>query len=270
MPRISRRRLGLAVAAAIALVLLPVGYFFGTTILNIATDQGQVVIEVDDPGIEVTVKEKGAVISDAKGKPVITLKAGEKDLEITVKEANEDVFTLTKQFTLIRGGKKVLNIRQEIAMLPKPVPEKTPPAFPDGFVSLFNGKDLSGWKVHEGNLEAWGAKDGLLFNSGGGPGYLLKDWLLTEKEFTNFEFRLEYKVPVNGNSGVALRAPLEGNPTYQGMEIQILDDAGPAYVNFRPNMHTGSIYDVVAPSKRVTKTGRRVEQHADCRQGPPD
>jgi hypothetical protein len=119
---------------------------------------------------------------------------------------------------------------------------------PQGFTPLFNGKDLTGWKVHGGKMEAWGAEDGLIFVQGGGGG-----WLMTEKEYGNFEVRLEFKVPVNGNSGVALRAPLKGDPAYEGMEIQILDDDGPAYKNLRPAQYCGSIYDVVPPSKKVTK-----------------
>jgi hypothetical protein len=119
---------------------------------------------------------------------------------------------------------------------------------PPGFEPLFNGKDLSGWKVHNGRMGAWGAEDGLLFTSGQNGG-----WLMTEKEYADFEVRLEYRVPANGNSGVALRAPLEGDPAYKGMEIQILDDEGDQYKKLRPTQYTGSIYDVVPPSKRVTK-----------------
>jgi hypothetical protein len=118
----------------------------------------------------------------------------------------------------------------------------------EGFEPLFNGKDLTGWKVHNGKMDVWGAEEGVLFVNGKGGG-----WLMTEKEYGNFELRLEYKVPRAGNSGVALRAPLKGDPAYQGMEIQILDDEAPEYKNLRPTQYTGSIYDVVPPSKRVTK-----------------
>jgi hypothetical protein len=117
---------------------------------------------------------------------------------------------------------------------------------PEGFVPLFNGKDLTGWKVHNGKMEVWGAEKGVLFVSGGGGG-----WLMTEQEYSNFELRLEYKMPKMGNSGVALRAPLEGDPAYQGMEIQLLDDAN--WKGLRPTQYTGAIYDVVAPSKQVGK-----------------
>jgi hypothetical protein len=119
-------------------------------------------------------------------------------------------------------------------------------AVPEGFTPLFNGKDLSGWKVMGGKMEAWGADNGILFVQGGGGG-----WLMTLIEYDNFELRLDFKVPKMGNSGVALRAPLMGDPAYQGMEIQILDDVN--YKGLRPAQHCGSIYDVVAPSKDVTK-----------------
>jgi hypothetical protein len=119
---------------------------------------------------------------------------------------------------------------------------------PAGFGPLFNGKDLSGWKVHGGKLESWGAADGLLFTSGSGGG-----WLMTEREYGDFELRLEYKVPVNGNSGVAIRSPLQGDPAYTGMEIQVLDDNGPAYKNLKPTQYTGSIYDVVAARRGANK-----------------
>src|SRR5262249_4747119 len=88
----------------------------------------------------------------------------------------------------------------------------------------------------------------LLYVQGSGGG-----WLMTEKEYGDFEVRLEFKVPVNGNSGVALRAPLEGQPHVQGMEIQILDDEGPAYKTLKPYQYTGSLYGVVPPSRRVSK-----------------
>jgi hypothetical protein len=117
---------------------------------------------------------------------------------------------------------------------------------PEGFKSLFDGKSLEGWKIHDGKLASWGVEKGLLFVKGGGGG-----WLMTEKEYGDFELRLEFKVPKGGNSGVALRAPLKGNPAYQGMEIQILDD--PSYKGLQKWQQTGSIYGVVPPAKLATK-----------------
>src|SRR5437016_1482252 len=71
---------------------------------------------------------------------------------------------------------------------------------PIGFEALFNGKDLTGWKVNgSGKMSVWGAENGLLYVNGKGGG-----WLLTEKEYADFELRLEFKIPEMGNSGVAL------------------------------------------------------------------
>jgi len=118
---------------------------------------------------------------------------------------------------------------------------------PAGFASIFNGKDLTGWKVNEGGkMQSWGADNGILFVQGGGAG-----WLMTEKEYGDFEIRLEYKMPKHGNSGVALRSPMRGDPAYVGMEIQLLDDAN--WKGLRPAQFTGSIYDVVPASKHVCK-----------------
>src|SRR5262249_10607311 len=122
-------------------------------------------------------------------------------------------------------------------------PLNTPPK---GFTALFNGKDLTGWKTHDGKLASWGTDKGVLFVKGGGGG-----WLMTEKEYGDFELHLDFKVPRRGNSGVALRSPLKGDPAYTGMEIQILDD--PSYKNLQKWQHTGSIYGVVPPSKVATR-----------------
>jgi hypothetical protein len=123
---------------------------------------------------------------------------------------------------------------------------------PEGFQPLFNGKDLTGWKVFGGKMDVWKAEPGLLVVDGKGGG-----WLMTEKEYGDFELRVEYKVPKAGNSGVALRAPLKGNPAYEGMEIQILGDPwykdSKNFKGLKPTQLTGSIYDVVPPAKEAIK-----------------
>jgi 3-keto-disaccharide hydrolase len=117
---------------------------------------------------------------------------------------------------------------------------------PEGFTSLFNGKDLTGWKA-TGKMDVWGVDNGVIYVEKGGGG-----WLLTEKEFGDFELRLEYKMSAKANSGVALRTPTEGDPAYVGMEIQLIDDEGwPG--KLADYQHTGSIYDVVPASKTNNK-----------------
>jgi hypothetical protein len=136
-----------------------------------------------------------------------------------------------------------------------------------GWVPLFNGKDLSGWTVAAaGDRAAWGAENGLLYGEGKGG------WLMTDKEYSDFELRLEFKLAAGANSGVALRSPLTGDPAFVGMEVQLLDDDWykKNYTGLRPNQLTGAIYDIVPPSRnalkpagewnslRVVAAGRRV------------
>jgi hypothetical protein len=124
---------------------------------------------------------------------------------------------------------------------------------PEGFTALFNGKDLTGWKVNKEATKpkVWGAEKGILYVQGSGGG-----WLMTEKEYSDFELRLEFKMPEKGNSGVALRSAMEGNPSFEsGMEIQLLDDEWHKknYKGLKDTQLTGSIYGIVPPSKNALK-----------------
>lgn len=126
-----------------------------------------------------------------------------------------------------------------------------PAAVPDGFTALFDGKTLTGWKP-TGRADAWAAEGGAIVCKGSGGGYLL-----TEKEYGDFELRLEYRWgKEGGNSGIALRAPVQGDPAYAGMEIQLIDDEGWEKVNggkLADYQHTGSVYDVKAAAARANK-----------------
>jgi hypothetical protein len=113
-----------------------------------------------------------------------------------------------------------------------------------GFTSLFNGKDLTGWTLVHGKGPGYIVENGTLVcpEDGGGN-------LLTEKEFSDFILRLDFKLSPGGNNGVGIRAPLQGDIAYSGMEIQILDQEHERYKGkLQPWQHTGSIYNVV-PAK---------------------
>jgi hypothetical protein len=119
-----------------------------------------------------------------------------------------------------------------------------------GFVELFNGRDLTGWqygKAGKGLNKAgkgYQVEDGVIYCTPQDGGNLY-----TEKEYDNFVFRFEFKLTKDANNGIAIRAPLQGDSAYVGMEIQVLDDDGPAYKNLQPFQYHGSIYGVV-PCKR--------------------
>lgn len=133
-----------------------------------------------------------------------------------------------------------------------------------GFVSLFNGKNLDGWTLVGGKGPGYVVEHGVLVCPADGGGNLF-----TEKEYANFIFHFEFRTAPAGNNGVGIRAPLQGDAAYQGMEIQILDDNAPEYKDLRPAQFCGSIYDVI-PAKRgfLHKAGEwnREEIRAEGRQ----
>jgi hypothetical protein len=106
---------------------------------------------------------------------------------------------------------------------------------------LFDGQSLKGWTLVRGRGPGYIVKDGTLIcpTEGGGN-------LFTAKEYANFILRFEFKTEPGGNNGVGIRAPLEGDAAYQGMEIQILDDGHPKYKGqIKSEQHHGSVYDVI-------------------------
>jgi hypothetical protein len=110
-----------------------------------------------------------------------------------------------------------------------------------GFVSLFDGKTLNGWTLVDKHGPGYVVEKGVLVCPADGGGNLY-----TDKEYTNFAFRFEFRFEPGGNSGVGVRAPLKGDAAYEGMEIQILDDQHPKYKSWiKPEQHHGAVYDMI-------------------------
>jgi hypothetical protein len=107
---------------------------------------------------------------------------------------------------------------------------------------VYNEKDLTGWHVERGKITAWKANGELLSCTGQEGGYLCLD-----REYGDFELRLEYRIPPAGNTGVGIRFPRGGWPSTDGMEIQILDDAHPKYKDLGAEHKNGSVYSFAAP-----------------------
>jgi HEAT repeat protein len=119
----------------------------------------------------------------------------------------------------------------------------TPEERSEGFIALFNGKDLKNWV---GNKQSYIVEDKMIVikpldDSGGN--------LYTEKEYSDFIFRFEFQLTSAANNGLGIRAPLTGDAAYVGMELQILDDSAPVYANLKPYQYHGSVYGVI-PSLR--------------------
>jgi hypothetical protein len=123
----------------------------------------------------------------------------------------------------------------------------------DGFVPLFPEDGVpKGWLVREWNDLAkpaakgvqWTVKDGILQT-----GKQRGTWLVSTHEYANFVLVFEFKLTELGNSGVALRAPLKGDPAFDGMELQLADLR--YNKSAKPDELTGAIYRSLAPKKQV-------------------
>lgn len=101
-------------------------------------------------------------------------------------------------------------------------------SFAQSFKSIFNGKNLDGWKIN--GTEKWYVdKKELVCESGPDKQY---GYLSTDKSYKNFELTLDFKQEANGNSGVFIRSSIEGTKI-NGWQVEVAPE----------NMHTGGIYE---------------------------
>ncbi len=112
-----------------------------------------------------------------------------------------------------------------------------------GFELLFDGTNLDKWT---GNITGYPIRNGVVEvspeeGSGGN--------LYTKDEYANFIYRFEFQLTPGANNGIGIRAPLEGDAAYVGMEIQVLDNEAPMYKDLHVYQYHGSVYGVI-PAKR--------------------
>jgi len=111
-------------------------------------------------------------------------------------------------------------------------------------ISLFNGKDLTGWRmINSESTNGFFVKEGVLINDPvqeEGKPHVHYGNLRTEKEFEDFNLKLEVNVPEKGNSGVYLRGIYE---------VQVFDSYG---LPLDPH-NMGGLYSRITPSKNAEK-----------------
>jgi hypothetical protein len=111
-----------------------------------------------------------------------------------------------------------------------------------GYALLYDGTDLNQWM---GNTTGYVSEEGAIVvhpELAGGN-------LYTKEEFADFSYRFEFQLTPGANNGIGIRAPLEGDAAYAGMEIQVLDSEHPIYQNLQVYQYHGSVYGVI-PAKR--------------------
>ncbi len=110
---------------------------------------------------------------------------------------------------------------------------------PEGFVAVFNGKDLTGWA---GAVDNYQVEEGAIMCKPGKGGALH-----TKDEYADFIARVEFQLPPAGNNGLAIRYPGQGDPAYAGMcELQVLDTEHENYKGLDPRQAHGSAYGMAA------------------------
>ena len=181
-------------------------------------------------GAVVTVYLNGLLVTDK----VVLENYWDKTLPIFVKE----------QIELQAHGTYVAYRNIYIRELPSLEPTKlSDQEKQQGFKLLFDGTNLDNWV---GNKAGYLLQDGAIVvnpqsTSGGN--------LYTKDEYSDFEYRFEFQLTPGANNGLGIRAPLEGDAAYVGMELQILDSEADIYKNLQPYQYHGSIYGVV-PARR--------------------
>lgn len=112
------------------------------------------------------------------------------------------------------------------------VPQSTPKQN-KGWTSLFNGKDLNGWKPF--GKEKWFVEDGTIVGESSANKY---GYLMTDKAYRDFDLRVRFKGEANGNSGLFFHSRITGEspegPDIQGMQAE---------VDPTPGNHTGGLYE---------------------------
>ena len=128
-----------------------------------------------------------------------------------------------------------------------------------GWESLFNGEDLTGWapagKAEEDMDDAAWLQAGYRVQDGelqglmrGNAGHIRT----SRTDFEDFELRMDFKISRLCNSGLYLRSTEQGNPSFNGCEVQILDDfnwESASGSKLAPYQFTGGLYAAQAPAK---------------------
>jgi WD40 repeat protein len=139
--------LGLGGALALLLGLLGLAaYLLGPAVYRIATDEGEFVVEIDDPQVEAVLTQQGIVMHDRASDRKYTLKPGRQDVkaghyDIEVSEAGGGLHFSTKEFTIRRGEK----VSVKVTLAPARVAKQSSPEDKVGEVRRFVGHE--GWGI---------------------------------------------------------------------------------------------------------------------------
>ena len=160
------------------------------------------------------------------------VKNGELQLSFT-QIAAEDDGAKSEQVTLI--GKRI--------PLAPPAPDLSKVRFGNP-IDVFNGKDLTGWKLSNPKKKnGWSVAGGCLVNATPKEDFAAYGEygnLITTRKFTDFELTIEYNVPAKGNSGIYLRGMYEAQVVDRDSRMQGIQGPGAIFGRIKPSKNAAN------------------------------
>lgn len=227
-------------------------------------------------------------IREMNGKPAVKLRLHvgpdgphkvteytDKTLKLTLRSNKRSQVARTLEATF-EGGRLVGQIhsvtesgkREVDRFVGKKIPPgpKTPPDLTKvrygAPISLFNGKDLSGWRPHEKDkINGWSVEDGVLVNNTPKIDFSATGAyanLRTEAVFEDFRLHIEFLVEKDRNSGVYLRGMYEAQVVDRDSRMQGIQGAGAIFGQIEPSKNAGfsggkwQTYDLTLVDRHIT------------------
>ncbi|MEM7602516.1 MAG: DUF1080 domain-containing protein [Verrucomicrobiota bacterium] len=158
-------------------------------------------------------------------------------------------------------GERIKFTGKRIPPMPKEAPDLSRVRFGEP-ISLFNGKDLSGWTPYETDkIMGWRVEDGLLVNETPKTDFSATGDhanLRTEAEFEDFWLHIEFLIEADRNSGVYLRGMYEAQVVDRDSRMQGLQGVGSIFGRIAPSINAGrppgewQTYDITLVDRHVT------------------
>jgi formylglycine-generating enzyme required for sulfatase activity len=276
-----RRRFRWVVAAAVPLALLALGAaWFGRPALLYLSDQGELELAPQDGLVQVIVLQNPeGVIDGNKLRPLVTdwldmrtahtlkLPPGKYQLNAGTWPAGTRIvhWEVTTSGPLggnrllvpSEGGSVLVTVERGRRTIVRPEigralpPDHGVPADSVGWVQLFNGKDLTGWKTHPDQPGTWEVRDGIL------TGSTRQSYLFTERgDYKNFHLRAEVNLNAGGDSGIRFRAPFALRKGAGAWQVSPAGGYEAEISNSPTNpIRTGSVWKVMPEGAPITLHG---------------
>ncbi len=203
-------------------------------------------------------------VQESNGRLTFSLKQNKKatsskTVDVGIKDGKLDgvIVSTSKDGSVTRDtftGKKI-----------PPVPSTPPDLSTVRFgqpISLFNGKDLTGWKPHESDkINGWSAKDGMLVNTTPKTDFSATGAyanLRTEAVFEDFWLHIEFLIEKDRNSGVYMRGMYEAQVVDRDSRMQGIQGVGAIFGSIPPSKNVGKpggewqTYDLTLVNRHVT------------------